>query len=532
MNKNMVLIKNLLLSTSQWNIYKFCKDKKKRGKIVGNSIGMAVLVLMLLAYCIANCIGFVKYGLEDSIPTTCATIISSLAFFLTLFKTNGYLFNFKEYDMLMSLPYAPKNIAACKFIYMYIKSLPWNMAVSLSMMIVYGVYTKASILMYPVWIILSMFLPVIPMLIASFLGFLIAKAGSGFKNKNIVQTAFMVLLVLLCFGARFFLENMFRNNQTEAVMNSMSDLTGGMGKCYLPLEWFRAAVADMNMVSMLLIIAATVVLFIAVFIPVGRSYRKINSALKSHAAARDFDMKEQKTKSLLNTIAFKEFKRMTGSTTYMTNAAMGQILCVVAGIAVLFVDVNKLLSKALEGAPITAEMLRPAIPFIIYFFLGMVATTAISPSLEGKNYWIVQSLPIRKRTLYFGKMLFNLYFTVPFMLFATITFSISFKASVVETILYIIMGLILCVLSTCWGLICGLKHMRLDWENEIEIVKQSTAVAVYLFPNMLLSMAMIGLLVYLGTFMSSVIISVVLIAILAVITALCVLRVLALTKED
>ena len=170
---------------------------------------------------------------------------------------------------------------------------------------------------------------------------------------------------------------------------------------------------------------------------------------------------------------------------------MGQILCVVAGIAVLFVDVNKLLSKALEGAPITAEMLRPAIPFIIYFFLGMVATTAISPSLEGKNYWIVQSLPIRKRTLYFGKMLFNLYFTVPFMLFATITFSISFKASVVETILYIIMGLILCVLSTCWGLICGLKHMRLDWENEIEIVKQSTAVAVYLFPNMLLSMAMI-----------------------------------------
>ena len=156
MNKNMVLIKNLLLSTSQWNIYKFCKDKKKRGKIVGNSIGMAVLVLMLLAYCIANCIGFVKYGLEDSIPATCATIISSLAFFLTLFKTNGYLFNFKEYDMLMSLPYAPKNIAACKFIYMYIKSLPWNMAVSLSMMIVYGVYTKASILMYPVhadWIL-------------------------------------------------------------------------------------------------------------------------------------------------------------------------------------------------------------------------------------------------------------------------------------------------------------------------------------------------------------------------------------------
>ena len=31
---------------------------------------------------------------------------------------------------------------------------------------------------------------------------------------------------------------------------------------------------------------------------------------------------------------------------------------------------------------------------------------------------------------------------------------------------------------------CGIRYMPLHWENEIEVVKQGTAVSVYLLPNM------------------------------------------------
>ena len=68
MNKSLVLLKTLLLSTSQWNIYKNCKDKKKRGRVVGNAIGMGVLYLMLMGYSIAQCVGYGMMGLESSIP--------------------------------------------------------------------------------------------------------------------------------------------------------------------------------------------------------------------------------------------------------------------------------------------------------------------------------------------------------------------------------------------------------------------------------------------------------------------------------
>ena len=187
MKRKSILLNALLLSTSQRNILKYCKDKKKKSRIIGTTIGMALLYLMLVAYCIAQSIGFGYFGLTDSIPTMNALVISLISFFFTLFKTNGYLFNFKEYDMLMSLPFKAKDVAGCKFLYMYVKSLPWQMTVSLSTMVVYGIYSEASPVMYPVWIALSLFLPIIPMLIASFLGYLIAKIGSGFKHKTLEQ---------------------------------------------------------------------------------------------------------------------------------------------------------------------------------------------------------------------------------------------------------------------------------------------------------------------------------------------------------
>ena len=161
MNRDLILLRTLLLSTSQRNIYKYCNDKKKRGKIVGGLIGAGLIYAMIMAYCILMCIGYGAAGLIDSAPVMCALIISLLAFLFTFFKTNGYLFNFKEYDMLMSLPFEARTVAGCKFLYMYVKSLPWYLSISLAMLIGYGAFAQPAFYVYPVWIILAFFLPVI-----------------------------------------------------------------------------------------------------------------------------------------------------------------------------------------------------------------------------------------------------------------------------------------------------------------------------------------------------------------------------------
>ena len=530
MKNNILLLKTLLLSTSRFNLIKHCDDPKKRKKAIGGVIGVVVIYVMLMFYAISICMGYGEYGIIDSAPNMCAIIISALAFFFTLFKTNGYLFNFKEYDMLMSLPFEAKTVAAAKFLYMYVKSLPWHLSISLAMLAGYGIYAKPSVLTYPIWIVLTLFMPIIPMLVSAFLGFIVARVSAGFRKTNIVQTVLLFIFVILCFFSRFFVENMFREDKTQQTLESISSATGGAAKYYLPASWFSDAVIKHSPLAILLIIALSIVLFAVVFHIVGGAYRNINSALKSHAAARNFRMKQQKTKSVVNAIAFKELKRFTGSTTYMVNGGMGEILSLIFGVIALVLGFEKIVSTIAPGAPLTAHLLQPAIPFVIYFFIGMMATTACSPSLEGKNYWIIKSLPIEMKTVYQGKMLFNMYLTVPFTVLSTLCLCISAKTSLVNTLLYLILGLTLCAFSTSWGCVCGVKHIKLEWENEVEVIKQGAAATIYLLPNLFITMGLTVLTVFLGTKINHSLLAVIFILIYALLSVLSYARVMKLAK--
>ena len=531
MSNSIVLLKTLLLSTSRRNIYRHSTDRKKRRKIVGNTIGVICLYIMVMAYSIAMCIGYGQYGMIKDAPVMCALVISTLAFVFTLFKTNGYLFNFREYDMLMSLPFETRTVAACKFLYMYVNSLPWYLSISAAMMAGYGYYARPSLAVYPLWLVLSLFLPIIPMLAAAFLGFLIAKVSSGFRKTNIVQTVITMIFVVFCFSLRFIIEDLFKNDKVEATLEKAAELTGNAAKTYLPAGWFSDAVTRQSIPAFLLLISVSVLLFALVFRVVGRSYRSINSALKSHAAAGKYRMSAQKQRSVVNAIAFKEFRRLTGSTAYMVNGGMGVILAALVGIITLIIGPDRIIQTVTQGAPIDAAMLQPAIPFIVYFFVGMVATTACSPSLEGRNYWILQSLPVEKKTVYQGKMLFNMYLTVPFTVFSILCLCVAAKTPVLNTVLYLILGLALCAFSTAWGCVCGIRHMRLDWENEIEVIKQGSAVAIYMLPNMFVVMGLTVLVVFLGTKLDHRLLAFLLILAAVTLAALSYLRVMALSKK-
>ena len=530
-HKDCILLKALLQSTSLFNAYKYSKDKKKKHRVIGNFIGFSIIYLLLIAYSIAMCIGYGQIGIANSIPAMCAIIISSLAFIFTLFKTNGYLFAFKEYDMLMSLPFEVKTIVKAKFLYMYVKSILWYLSISIAMLIGYAIYARPFWCVYPIWIILSLILPIIPMLLAAFIGFIIAKIGSRFKKTKLIQTILTFVVILLAFSSRWIIEALFKDGQVNKTLEALSAMTQKTDNLYWPIKWFEGAVTHINVGDILLLVGISLLLFEVIFILVSKTYRKINSALKSNATHRNFKMTTQKSRSVIQTIAFKEFKRFLGSSVYMTNIFMGEVFALLLGIIALFVGVDKLLVLVTKEAPITTEMLLPAIPLIIYFFIGMLPTTACSPSLEGKNFWIVKSMPIEPKILYLGKILFNLYLTIPFTTFATLCLCISAKAGIFNTFLYWVLGVLLCAFSSCFGCVCGIKYMRLDWENEIEVVKQGTAVAVYLFPNMFITMGLIVGVVVLSTMFNPIFVTLFLMIIIAFLTWLSLRKVLALSKK-
>ncbi|MBQ3795411.1 MAG: hypothetical protein II842_03850 [Butyrivibrio sp.] len=490
-NKTLLLFRTLLKSTSSLNILKTTDDKKKKGKIIGGYIGMGILYLMLIGYCLLTAIGFGYLGALDQMADMTAIMICALSFVFTMLKAGSYLFGFREYEMLMALPFSEKTIVSSKFLYMYMKNLPWNLSISIAMLIGYGLMARPAIYIYPLWILLSLILPVIPMLAASFIGFIIARIGTAFKHWKAVQTALTFAFVFLAFSLRFILEKLFRNNEIEDVIQGLSDKTQQIGSFYPPISWFTKAVTEGKLLLAILLIAITVILFELTFSIIARSYKKMNSTMKTSVAKQSFKMTTLKRKSPSQAIAEKELRRFIGSTNYFVNVGFGYILALVLGVASLFIGFDRIIGLVVQGAPVTSQMILPAIPFVIYFLTGMAAMTTCSPSLEGKNYWILKSSPLTNRQIYLGKIMANLYLAIPAQLITTLLFCISAKASFIEMVSFMILGVVLSCFSSVFGCACGIHFMKLDWENEIEVIKQGTGVVVYMFPNMILTMALL-----------------------------------------
>ena len=72
MNKSILLLKTLLLSTSQINIIKHSMDKKKRKRAIGGIVGVAFLYLFIIVFALATCIGYGYVGIIQAAPVMTA----------------------------------------------------------------------------------------------------------------------------------------------------------------------------------------------------------------------------------------------------------------------------------------------------------------------------------------------------------------------------------------------------------------------------------------------------------------------------
>ena len=480
-----VLLRMQLTATGRRNLRLHEKDPQRRKKAFWEAFGQGILFFCLAMLFGGESYGLCWAGLGRALPLSCALAVSATAFLFTFFKTNGTLFRFREYELLMSLPFSGAAVAASRFFLMALRSLPWVLTVSLSMLLPCVWMGEIGPAGAALWLLLSFLLPLLPMAAASALGALIAALGSRFRYKQLVQTILTAGLVIGGLSLRFLLPRVFKNGDTAAMLEALSSAAGKL-TWYIPAVWFAEAAEGRLLPGLALAICslAGAGLFLLIL---GRSYRAVNTRLGQTSPRRKTARKTLRCRSVTGSVAYKELRHFLSSTVYLINCGMGQILTVILCIALLFVDMDKVIDVITTGAPVTVEMLLPAVPLMIHFMLGMVATTACSPSLEGRQSWITESLPLTKQTLCRGKELFQLWITIPFALLGNLCCGAACRAGAGEIVLMMLCGCALCLLSDVWGLWCGLRHQNLDWDNEIEVVKQGAAVAWYLFPNMLLT---------------------------------------------
>lgn len=207
---------------------------------------------------------------------------------------------------------------------------------------------------------------------------------------------------------------------------------------------------------------------------IARSFLKIATATGSVKKVR-FEHRAVRAQSVQRALCQKELRRFTASPNYMLNCGLGIVMLPAAGIALLIKGraLAQLLDDAFgAGADIVPVLLCAALCLLA----SMNDMAAPSVSLEGRQLWLAQSLPVTPWQVLRAKLDMQLLLTGVPVLFCALCAVIVLPGGAAEMALAVVAALLYTLLSALAALALGLKMPNLTWTNEITPIKQGGSV--------------------------------------------------------
>lgn len=458
-------------NTLNFNEIKYSNDKKKRNQLIMIFVAFAILLVYVLGYIGLMSFLFVARGMGNVIPVFIASMITLVAFIFTIVKSSDMIFSLKDYEKTIVLPINPAAIVISRFLSVYIIDAVLSFAVMLPAALVYACFTTPGPMFYISILLGTVFIPLIPMTIAVALGSLGLAATSRMKHKKVFTTllglffSVGIIVVVTAFS--------FRGGDisTQQIANMGSSFFITFGNYYFPANLFSMAAVNGNILALIGFLALSIALFALLVFFVEKNFRRICSSMVSQTAKRNFVMKKLNSNSVFKAIFIKDLKRYFSSSIYVMNTLIGYILVLVVAIALAFFGVDKL-NAMFEGM---VSITDAAIAAII-FCCVISPTTSICISIEGKQWWISNILPVNSKTIFNSKILVNLFVALPFYFISEIILLVTIKPDIFAALELILVPLIFIAFTAVLGLTVNIHSPSFDWENENEVVKQSISV--------------------------------------------------------
>lgn len=414
----------------------------------------------------------------------------ALAFgiFGSVFNTYAGLYHAKDNELLLAMPIPPRYILTVRMVGVYAMSMLYAGVIMVPTIVAAQLQSPG---LWPliVQILLYLLLGLIVMTLTCFLGWIVALISARLKNKSfitvILSLGFLAIYYIVYFRVNSFLRNIMQH--ADALSRTMKTL-------YPVYAFGRAGEGDA--ISLLAFAAIALVLAAVCIVLMSRSFIRIVTMNRGEGAEKkDYRTQAaQKASGISAALLRKEFRRFTASPTYMLNSGLGLVFMVAAAVAAFIkMDaVRDFLAQLAESAP----EVMPALPIlscgIVMLLAAMNPITAPSISLEGKNIWILQSLPVRPEDILTAKQRLQLYLCAGPTVLVGVAVAIAIGADWPTALYMIVLALLFSMLFGSLGLIVNLKKPTLNWTNETVPVKQGMPVAVVLFGGWLVSALFVG----------------------------------------
>lgn len=450
---------------------------KNRKKKTGIYAGLLFFILLLsgvsFLYSMMIGSGLKQYHCTEILPAMFMAVTCLVTLITTVAKVKGTIFGFRDYDLVMSLPVSTGAVAVSRLIILYALNFLFELIIMVPMLAAYGLLVKPDILFYIIGFVTLFFVPMVPIVIASLLGTLIAYIASRFRHSNLISILFNIAFLVLIIGASFGLKG---NGQELANMSKA--LMAKVNRIYPLAGMYQKALTNYDIRSFLLLFVISFAAFVIYTLVVKKVFKRMNTLILTGSYHVSYKMSSLKTSSPFRALYFKELKRFFSSTLYVINTGFGIVMLTVGAIAVLFVDLNKVLGNEEAAGTVINNL-----PVYICFCIVMTCTTMASISLEGKSLWIIKSLPIAPKTVYFSKIAVNLTIISPAVI-DIIIIGIALKLGLVRTLLMLLLTVTCSVFVAFFGLIINLLLPNFSWTSETVVIKNSAATMITVFSSM------------------------------------------------
>lgn len=494
MNKSrlLLIVKVQLLSYFGINKAIKSKDPSERPKLIRRAI-LSILVLGYLcwvSYTYSRTIADVMSmtgGPISAVPAAMFMAASLLMLITGIYQGGKTLFAYKDYDQLVSMPVSVAAVAASRIFLLYSYDLLFSVLLIAPAGVVYAMIVRPAPLFYPVYFILMLLTPVIPLIISAVFGTLVTAFSSKIKRFG---TAVNIILSLAIIGVFVFLP-MTMEMDSVALGGKIETLMGLINSRYPPTAMFISAIEDLNMLSFFSFILISVCLFALFSFAIAARYRQLCSRVKSSGSSRKVELGEIRQSSQLSALYKRELHRYFSSSIYVLNTSIGLILGIVGCAVLLFGGGMSNLLGPETGLNGMDSVIRDISPAIIAVLVCMSNTTGSSISLEGGSIWIIKSMPVSVVTVIWSKIMVNLSLTLPATIICGILLTIALKITGLQLVMLFVVPALYAFFAAVFGIYVNLKLPKLDWQNEAEVVKQSMASIISMFGAAVMPIAVI-----------------------------------------
>lgn len=452
---------------------------------------------------------FEAFGQGDAIIVLGLLITSVAVFIFGIFYSIGSYYMAKDISTYLYMPLKPWEIISARFIIVLLYEYFTMLIFYLPMVIGFGIAAGMGLGFYLLSVVVFLLLPLLPLSLASIIIVVIMSFAKRAMNKDrfTMIAGFLGIGIGVGFNLGFQKLAMTADNAdglSEYIMSGRVYMAENIARNFPGIANASKALTEGDLLHLLIFTVIAASAFILFLFVAKMLYFKGVLGISQSASKREFDAVKSngfKAGTPVKTYLFKELKLIFRTPIYFMNLALIDILLPVMIIVSMIAAVGSTELGAIkklinESVP---DGLMIAGSFILFVFISaMNGVTATSISREGKQFNIMQYIPMEYRMQMNAKLLSGLIISLVGMVVTLGFIVIYFEVSLFITLLMLLSAINAVIFTRLTGMFIDAANPKLNWDNEQKAVKQN----MNLVYNMLIGVTFAGIAVVFLIFVS------------------------------